>query len=229
MGVVTFGIPQGIVRTLATQAGIRNFVETGTYRGRTAKWAAREFADSVYTIEKSEVLYKESCASLAGERIVPLLGDSREHLPQILAKLGPAVFWLDAHWCDGMTAGVIDQCPLLAELTMLRERTADIVLIDDARLFLAAPPNPNDASKWPTIADISDVFSSWKVRPFVQVVDDVIFAIPGNDHALKSTLIEYARDRSNSFWRDFTNPDLMQTFSRKFRATAVKVRNAITQ
>lgn len=228
MGVVTFGIPKVIVRALAKQAGIQNFVETGTYRGRTATWAAHEFANSVYTIEKSESLYNENRLTL-DQRIVALLGDSREHLPHILPTLGPAVFWLDAHWCDGMTSGESEQCPLLDELALLKDRTSDIVLIDDARLFLSAPPRPNDASKWPTIADISDAFSAWKVRPFIQVVDDVIFAIPENNPVLKGTLIEYSRTQSDAFWKDFANPKLSSTFTRKLRATAVRVRNAITQ
>ena len=85
-----------------------------------------------------------------------LKGDTRDHLKQILTENDDILFWLDAHWSGGETYGEEDECPLLEELGLIFKCTEKkfIVLIDDARLFLAPPPLPHDFSKWPTIQDI---------------------------------------------------------------------------
>nr|VFK13685.1 MAG: hypothetical protein BECKLPF1236A_GA0070988_100932 [Candidatus Kentron sp. LPFa]VFK29804.1 MAG: hypothetical protein BECKLPF1236C_GA0070990_1009510 [Candidatus Kentron sp. LPFa] len=50
----------------------------------------------------------------------------------------PAVFWLDARYSVGSTAGADDQCPLIGELEAIVARPyGDFVLIDDVRLFLS--------------------------------------------------------------------------------------------
>lgn len=204
MGIVNSGPPCEIVMELAKLNDATVFVETGTYHGETTRWASNRF-DSVFTIEKAESLYNLHKKELSHLRGVELfLGDSREVLPSIVAKLGDrkAVFWLDGHWSGGETAGADDECPLIGELACLSERAQDIILIDDARLFLCAPPRPHDPSKWPGIADIVYVLSSFNTRPVIQIIDDVIFAIPDKD-TLKIRLVNYAQERSTSFWQNF--------------------------
>jgi len=137
--------------------------------------------EASFTVERAESIYrsqKEQLASLAGVKL--LYGDSRKVLPSVVAEIGArkAVFWLDGHWSGAETAGADDECPLMGELACLSGRTGDIVLIDDARLFLCAPPQPHKASEWPTISDVVEALSRLHSRPFVQVIDDVIFAIP---------------------------------------------------
>jgi hypothetical protein len=197
MGIVTMGIPQDITIELARLNGSATFVETGTYTGGTTRWASSHF-ESVHTIERAESLYNKhgpALSQLSG--VTPHLGDSRRILPEILRALGDrtAVFWLDGHWSGGETAGAQDECPLLDELACLSSRSEDIILIDDARLFLCAPPAPHDPAQWPTLVEIVTALPASGRSHFVQVVDDVIFAVPRRD-ALQNCLVEYAQRRS---------------------------------
>ena len=130
----------------------------------------------------------------------PLCGDSKILLPQVVSRLGnrPAVFWLDGHWSSGETAGEEDECPLLSELETLSHRQGDVILIDDARLFLSVPPAPYRPDKWPTLPEIARLLTSQPNQPFVQIIDDVIFSVPATE-ALKERLIDYARVRSKAF------------------------------
>jgi hypothetical protein len=114
------------------------------------------------------------------------------------------VVWLDGHWSGGHTAGAGDECPLLEELSCLKDREQDLILIDDARLFLCAPPRPHAPSQWPTISDLVGELLKFRRLPFVQIVDDVIFAIP-DDAALTRVLVEYAQTRSDEFWQAFVS------------------------
>lgn len=204
MGIVTLGIPQQIVIDLAQLNGSTIFVETGTLHGGTTRWASKHF-ETVHTIERAEPLYHQHHDELAKIRCVtPHLGDSREILPRIVKDLGEkkAVYWLDGHWSGSETAGEHDECPLLDELTCLSARPDDIILIDDARLFLCAPPPPHDPSQWPTVVEIVDALQKLPKTPFVQIVDDVIFIVPDRD-ALRNLLVEYAQRRSSEFWKEF--------------------------
>ena len=205
MGAVTSGLPGAIALELAGLARASAFVETGTFQGRSALWASKHFA-AVYTIEKSDALFalhEEGLAQLPG--VKPLHGDSRVLLPGVLAELGArsALFWLDGHWSGEGTAGADDECPLLGELACLAGRERDLILIDDARLFLGAPPRPYRPAAWPTIADVLDALPGSQRRWFVQIVDDVIFCVPAQDAALKQCLVEYAQARADAHWQEF--------------------------
>ena len=197
------GIPQQITIELARLNSSTIFVETGTFHGGTTRWASKHFK-VVHTIERAESLYNLHSNELAQIKgVTPHLGDSRDILPQIVRDIDSqtAVYWLDGHWSGGETAGEYDECPLLDELRCL-EPHRSIILIDDARLFLCAPPFPHNPSQWPTISDIIAVLSAAAKSPFVQIVDDVIFVVP-NENALRNCLVVYAQARSNDFWREF--------------------------
>jgi hypothetical protein len=198
------GIPQDIVVDLARSNASTVFVETGTYHGHTTRWAAAHF-ENVHTIERSQQLYDRHSAELARlPGVTPHLGDSKEILPGIVSCLGDrrALFWLDGHWSCGETAGERDECPLLGELASLSTRTQDIILIDDAQFFLCTPPAPHDPSQWPSFADIIDAlpFVSGR-RPFVQIIDDVIFIVPA-EGAVQTRLLAYARNRATKSLED---------------------------
>jgi hypothetical protein len=204
MGIITRGIPKEITIELARLNGSTIFIETGTYQGDTTRWASNHF-ESVHTIERAESLYNlynEELSQIKG--VIPYLGDSRDLLPDILHTTAnqKSVFWLDGHWSGGETAGEDDECPLLDELTCLSNRSGDIVLIDDARLFLCAPPVPHNPTHWPTISEIVSVLSKSHTDPFVQIVDDVIFIIPKED-ILKDCLVAYAQKRASFFWAEY--------------------------
>jgi hypothetical protein len=205
MGLVTLGIPEQITIELARLNGSTVFVETGTFHGNTTRWASNHF-EIVHTIERAEKLYNLHSHELAQIKgVTPHLGDSRNILPQIVRDIRGqrAVFWLDGHWSGGTeTAGEDDECPLVDELACLSGRTEDIILIDDARYFLCAPPPPHKPSQWPTISDIVHVLPESGKKQFVQLVDDVIIIVP-NEDALRNHLVEYAQGRAQSFWEAF--------------------------
>jgi hypothetical protein len=65
-----------------------------------------------------------------------------------------------------------------------------VVLIDDARLFLAPPPAPHDATQWPDISAICRLMAAHDSHRYVAVHDDVIIGVPG---AAKLQLVEFLR------------------------------------
>jgi len=199
---VSSGFPARIALALAKLSGATVFVETGTYQGATARWAAEYFA-SVYTIERAEPLFKAHSRALrALDNVEPLLGDSREVLRKIIPGLQGqrAVVWLDGHWSGGETAGAGEECPLIGELEMMASRAHDVIFIDDARLFLCAPPPPHDPRQWPTITEVVAALTAAGPRRYVQIVDDVIIAVPDVSE-LRNCLTSYARARAEAIWR----------------------------
>ena len=205
MGLTSHGVPTEVVLSLAKHAGASVFVEAGTFMGGTTRWASAHFK-SVFTIELSDGLYQGFSEELRKlGNVEPLQGDSRTVLPGILPKLegNVAVHWLDDHWSGQGTAGEHDECPILGELLLLEGRHDDIILIDDARLFLAAPPSPHKPDHWPTISETVDALRKGGNDRFIQIFDDVIFAVP-NREGIRNDLIAHAQ-RSHrgqlGFWQ----------------------------
>ncbi|MFK7734915.1 MAG: hypothetical protein AB8B50_02740 [Pirellulaceae bacterium] len=194
MGLNTSGIPREIVARLAGVGRVSTFVETGTFQGATTRWAASVF-DEVHTIELARGLFDEYSPGLKEiEGVHPHFGDSTTRLPEIVRSLStdPVLFWLDGHWSGGETAGETAECPIMAELECITKRNHDLILIDDARMFLCAPPRPHKPAQWPTLADIVRICPDDR---FVQVIEDVIYIVPDNIE-VRSCLVEYAQERS---------------------------------
>jgi hypothetical protein len=166
--------------TLQKAFSLERFLETGTYRGMTAAWAAGNF-DEVVTIEASSDLHdaaRERHGHLPNVRWVH--GDTRDVLPREVARLaGPAVVWLDSHWSGGTTYGEGDECPLLAEIeTLCASPHPHHLFIDDARLFLAPPPPPHDADQWPTLVEVVTALTAGERPLEVFVIGDTFVAVP---------------------------------------------------
>jgi hypothetical protein len=194
MGIVRMGVPTELVTALRRQASSDTFVETGTYRGETAIWAAKTFT-RVVTIEQAQSFYDAAKVRLAPLKNVEVrFGNSRTELSRLAESLsGPVVFWLDAHWSGGETYGQGDECPLLDELAVIAKRpNADIILIDDARLFLEPPPVPHLPEQWPSIAEVCAALGAPE-RRFIVIFEDVIVAVP---LALKTPLQVFCQAHS---------------------------------
>jgi hypothetical protein len=193
MGNIVFGVLREMVLSLAAQAKIQNFVETGTYQANTALWAAGQFRHA-YTIEAAKVLYDAAVTKFGS---VPNLhfsfGDSRQCLKTIQESLdGPALYWLDAHWSGGPTFGQNNECPLLSEIEQVNLGSSDsIILIDDARLFLSPPPRPHDPDQWPDLLTVLSALAVPRPRRYIIVHQDVIVAVPPK---LRRFLIDWVRD-----------------------------------
>lgn len=192
MGAIRFGVPRELVLWLRDTFKIDVFVETGTNRAETAVWASKNF-ERVFTIEANELFHQRALEAFGDRKNIQFLkGDSRVHIKSLLASLPePAIFWLDAHWCGEDTFGKTEECPVVGELELLNTSEVNhIVLIDDARLFLAPPPPPHEASHWPDIATICGLLSARATNRYVVVHHDVIIAVPDG---AKPLLIEFVR------------------------------------
>lgn len=182
MGAVTFSLDVRLVECLKEALPLSILVETGTFEGDTVATMA-PFFDRLITVEVSEPLWKSARDRFKGEsKVEAHLGNSPEALSRIRPVLGDAstLFWLDAHWCVAEnTAGDESQCPLLAELSAI-DRLGDtsVVLIDDARLFLAPPPEPHDVAQWPSFDQIVTALRRLSDQHELMVVNDVIAFYP---------------------------------------------------
>jgi predicted O-methyltransferase YrrM len=175
MGLTPF--PSELILRLARAYGATVFVETGTFHGATAAWAAQYF-QTVHTVEVGA----ERCLVTA-ERLSHMtniafhMGNSRDVLPKIVDVLGGqrAVYYLDGHWSGEGTDGEADQCPLLDELACLS--SGDIIIIDDARIFMGEIDPLLNATQWPSI---EKVFKAIPEGMEVRIIGDVIFAVPAS-------------------------------------------------
>ena len=179
MALHRMGPPEALVLALQQRLGLGDFVETGTYQGDTAAWAARHFA-RVTTIELAPGYHAAAQARFHGQPAVhPLAGESAAVLRELIPALtGPALFWLDAHWSGLDTAGREAECPVLAEIAVVNASPlAHAVLIDDARLFCAPPPRPHRAEQWPDLLTLAGALHHGG-RRHVVLFEDVFVAVP---------------------------------------------------
>jgi hypothetical protein len=162
MGIVNFGIPEQEMQWLKRRMKLTTAVEGGSYLGGTALNMSKEFV-TVFTIEKSDVMFRKAKKKIGDiPNITQLCGDTRDHLPKIVSETDSILFWLDAHWSGGETYGKQDECPLLRELDIIFSSAMRnyVILVDDARLFLAPPPLPHQVKNWPTIKQIVNIIPS---------------------------------------------------------------------
>lgn len=159
--------------------GLARAVETGTYRGLTARSLARLFA-SVTTIELSPELAASAQAQLRDLPAVRVLqGHSVRYLRDEADSSRPTLYFLDGHWSGGNTSGEGDECPLLEELRAIGTgHQNDCVLIDDARLFASAPPPPHRPEQWPELTEVFDLLRDLRPDHVVTVVNDQVLAVP---------------------------------------------------
>lgn len=212
MGAIRMGPPEELILGLRQRSGIDHFVETGTFRGDTAAWAAGHFG-RVTTIEMSEAIHaavRPRFASLAKVRAIA--GDSRIALGEVVAGLSrPAIFWLDAHWSGLDTAGAGAECPVLEEIALIdASPQAHLLLVDDARLFCAPPPRPHRAEEWPDLRSVVEALAGGG-RRYVALFEDVFVAVPSGERPF---LTAWLQDRATAarsggrlaaLWRSLTS------------------------
>src|SRR3990172_5142748 len=151
-------LPRWLIRALWIRFGIRNFVETGTLEGHTAALAA-QMIPVVHTIEISKAMYLKTIPECrSAENITRHLGNSVEVIPR-LNLAGPTLWYLDGHW-SGMGPKLGIECPVVQELILLKDRRKDVIVVDDARLFIEPPGPPHDPAQWPTMPQVIAAMSS---------------------------------------------------------------------
>lgn len=196
------GPPQKLMLNLATEFRIKDFVETGTYYGRTAVWASKAF-ERVSTIENSKEIYertKNKCQYI--DNIDFLFGDSRAKLDELCQALTiPSIFWLDAHWSGGQTYGDSDQCPLLEELRIINNSGLNhFIFIDDARLFLSPPQPPHKIEQWPNITEIFFTLKENCKDKYIVITEDVIVAVPSY---ATEVVVAYCQEVNAKAWEEY--------------------------
>ena len=204
------GPPAELMREIASACAVEIFVETGTYEGYTAAWAAENFR-RVLTIELSEHFHRQARerfqSSEKTKNIEFIFGDSRTQLARIIEELErPAIFWLDAHWSGGATYGDDDQCPLIEELRVIRRSKFDnFIFIDDARLFTSPPPPPHLPEQWSGIAAIIETLRGEKSDCYIVIVEDVIIAVPPS---ARKIVERYCQKVNAEIWEDYSRRQL---------------------
>jgi hypothetical protein len=201
------GVPNlQLLSFFSIEFNIRTFVETGSGHGETVQKAIKIFPE-VHTIELADRLYEEVSGKF-GNKAHCHHGPSVEVLREtILPTLGddPVVYWLDAHYSGGPTAGRREQCPLLRELGEINQRRGnnDFIIIDDAHVFFSPAVygriNWLDVRQWP---DIQQVFEALNEKPrYVVILSSwrcVAHGVPDGIVMPENAIVavpEYARDR----------------------------------
>ena len=203
MGLVRMGVPEALVLFIRKNFNVGIFVETGTFKGETTRWAADHF-ERVITIELSKELFNRAVQKFQHQHNVDLkFGDSSQELPKIISEIGrSAVFWLDAHHCCSMnTAGKGVMAPILCEIDAITASSHDhFILIDDARLFLAPPPDPHLLNEYPEINVLLKALNERK-NHYVVIYDDVIICVPDSAREKISAFCKQETTRNDRiFW-----------------------------
>ncbi len=204
MGIYRMGPPEDLILKLSAAFAVENFVETGTFEGGTAVWAARHFK-KVSTIERSEYFFEKTRKLYEKfENIDFIFGDSRTELENIVKNTrGASVFWLDAHWSGGATYGGDDQCPILEEIKIINSsKHENFIFIDDARLFTSPPPPPHKIEQWSDVSAIVNILQMIEKNRYIVIIEDVIIAVP--DFA-KSSVAQYCQEINFKLWKDYSD------------------------
>lgn len=197
MGAVDFSIDVKLVDILRGALPLRVFVETGTFEGEAVNRVLRLF-DEIHSVEHVATYAKNAAERFRAHQHVEIhCGNA----PHVLRELSPrlqsesVLYWLDAHWCDAEgTAGIRAQCPLLEELSAIgRVNDESVVLIDDARLFLAPPPPPHTSADWPRLSQIVRSFDTLSASHEFMVVNDVIAFFPAR---ITDEVVTYASSQA---------------------------------
>lgn len=186
MGAISFSLDAILLRTLLTLADFDLFVETGTYQGDTVALARAYFAE-VISIECDATLAPAAAARFAHDAQVTVLEGSSD---QCLAQMQPqlrqrrVLYWLDAHWCASPNSAdnappATAYCPLLRELAAIQQLNPhSVILIDDARLFIAPPVAPHPVAQWPRFQAILAALQGLNPDHRLLICNDVLIFYP---------------------------------------------------
>ena len=190
MGAVSFSIDVELIKVLRMMISFDAFVETGTFKGDTVD-SIKDLFGSIYSVELSEKYYEEAMNRFLGiEHIRLYQGESSEVLHDVATALRDqsVLYFLDAHWCvANSTAGELSQCPLLGEIEAINQlNEKSLVIIDDARLFLAPPLAPHEISQWPSFDEVLIQLRKLSPSHCIMVLNDTIIFYPKRlEHALQ--------------------------------------------
>jgi len=182
MGAISFSIDSSLIEFFKQCLPLQVFVETGTFEGAAITVALDHF-QSIYSIELSPEYYQYAVDKFCSiDKVKLFQGDSSKVLHDIMPKMQQrsALYWLDAHWCVAKdAAGRSSQCPLLAEIAAIQSlNDSSVIVIDDARLFLAPPLAPHEVAQWPSFTHVVNALMKLSTRHNLLVLNDTILFFP---------------------------------------------------
>jgi hypothetical protein len=113
------------------------FIETGTYVGVSLYKISSLFKE-LWSIEADPILFKAASELFRTKGIKNVkihLGDSKDFLKKIPSELGNnGIFFLDAHYSQGITSRRFGVCPVIQEITIIIESSPEaVIVVDDIR------------------------------------------------------------------------------------------------
>jgi len=163
-------LKQIVIENYKKHFGVSVLVESGTYYGDMVEAERMQF-DKIISIELSEDLWKKAVERFKQYKHVTIInGDSGKVLNSVIKDLNErAIFWLDGHYSQGVTAQGNKDCPILEEIDAIfkSNKPEHILLIDDARCF-------NGDGDYPTIKELTKYIQNYNSKYCVKVEDDII-------------------------------------------------------
>lgn len=167
-------IKQRTIRSQADRFGSKVLVETGTFHGDMLE-AMKDRFDHLYSIELSEELHQRAQLRFRKDNHIELIqGDSGKALGALVGRIDkPALFWLDGHYSDGITALGEKVTPIFEELEHIFkvEDQGHVIIIDDARCF-------GEDDGYPTIEALKEFILAKKPGAEITIQDDSIIVAP---------------------------------------------------
>jgi hypothetical protein len=131
--------------------------------------------NKIYSIELDKKLYQNAKNIYRKDKNVKIIhGDSASQLIKVVKTLKtPTLFWLDAHYSNGLTAKGNVETPILKELIAISKSKIKnhVILIDDARKFIGI----ND---YPTIKMVQNLIKKYLLGLKLTVKEDIIIIYP---------------------------------------------------
>jgi hypothetical protein len=168
-------LKQQVIKDLGQQYDLKTLVETGTYLGHMVDAQKRNFS-KIISIELSPDLARQAQEKFSKDAHIEILeGDSGQVIKEIVPQLtAPALFWLDGHFSEGITAKGDKDTPVMEELdTIIESKLNHIIIIDDARHF-------NGEKGYPSIQDLRAQLKKSPNSYRLEVKDDIIRIIQPN-------------------------------------------------
>lgn len=162
-------LKQHVIKTLGKQHGLSILVETGTYLGHMVDAQKRNFSRIISIELQSELAHQAKEKFSKYDHIEIIEGDSGQVVRQIVPTLEePALFWLDGHFSEGITAKGEKDTPIVEELTsIIQSKLPHLILIDDARHF-------NGENGYPSLHDLRELLRKSPSTYRIEIKDDII-------------------------------------------------------
>ena len=183
---ITYEQKRAIIDSYREKFDLKILVETGTFLGDTIFYFKDKFQE-LYSIELSEELAERAKLRFVNDKNITIMqGDSAKVLNGLKDSLSKnALFWLDGHYSSEFfyngeyikTAKADKNTPIEDELDiLLASEFNNVILIDDARLFVGK-------SDYPTVDKIKEKVKATS-KPFSVYVDTDIIHIVSNQGVL---------------------------------------------